>query len=97
MFIRCTLSLALESLADFSRQFSKLSPLPEYIIEKGPYSNNQKDGAHEITLIYEVDGSRLVQAWGEISGQLDSLRRLPGFSLSAHILKMREGKTAHLV
>jgi len=95
MFIKCTLSVPLESHEDFARQFSELSPLPEYIIRKGPYSNNMEGRAHTIILIYEVDGSRLVQAWGEISRQLDSLRRFPGFSLSAHLLKMREGKTVH--
>ena len=95
MFIKCTLSVPWESLADFARQFSELTALPEYIVKKGPYSNNEKGKAHKIILIYEVDGSRMVQAWGEISRQLDSLRRFPGFSLSAHILKTREGKTVH--
>jgi len=95
MFIKCTLSVPLESLDDFARQFSELPPLPEYIIKKSPYSNSKEGRAHKIILIYEVDGPRLVQAWGEISRQLDSLGRFPGFSLSAHILKMREGKTVH--
>ena len=95
MFIKCTLSVPLQSLEDFARQFSELSPLPEYISKKGPYSNDKKGRAHKIILIYEVDGSRLVQAWGEILRQLGSLRRFPGFSLSAHILKMREGITVH--
>jgi hypothetical protein len=97
MLIKCTLSVPFESLEDFARHFSELSPLPEYIIKKGPYSSKKEGRAYKTILIYEVDGSRLIQAWGEISRQLDSLRCFPGFSLSAHVLKMREGKAIHTI
>jgi hypothetical protein len=95
MFIKCILSVPLEGLEDFAGQFPGLSPLPKHIFKKGPYSGKNEERTHKVILIYEVDGSRLVQAWGEISRQLDSLRCFPGFSISAHLLKMREGQTVH--
>jgi hypothetical protein len=91
--IKCTLSVSLETIKYYAGQFSELPPLPEYINKKGPYVNNKEGAAHQIIIIYEFNKSKLAEAWANISNQLQSLRGVPGFALSAHMLeKGREVK-----
>jgi len=89
MVIRCTVSVAQKSLQDCVRLFSEFPPLPEYIARKGPDVHNAEGAAHEIIVMYEFDGLRLAEAWGDISKQFDSFRSIPGFVLSAHVLNKR--------
>ena len=91
--IKCTLSVSLETIKYYARQFSELPPLSESITKNGPYVNNKEGAAHQIIIIYEFDKSKFAEAWENISNQLHSLRDIPGFTLSAHILeKGREVK-----
>jgi hypothetical protein len=93
MIIKCTLSVSQESIKYYAKQFSDLPPLPEYIIKKGPYVNNKEGAPHQIIILYEFDRSKLAEAWENILKQIDSLRGVPGFALSAHMLqKGREVK-----
>lgn len=87
MIIKCTLSVSLESIKYYGRQFSELPPLPEYIMKKGPYVNNQEGRAHQLITIYEFDVMKFTEAWDCISKQLEPFRRIPGFTLSVCILK----------
>ena len=87
MIIKCTLSVSLESIKYYGRQFSDSPPLPEYISKKGPYINNKKGAVHQIITIYEFDLSKYTEAWDCISKQLDAFPSIPGVTFSAHILK----------
>ena len=85
MLIKCSFLLSRESVRDYLRQFSDSPPLPEYIIKKGPYTNNSKGAFYQIIILYKFDKSKFAVARECISQQLGSLRGLPGFTLSAHI------------
>lgn len=84
MVIKCTFLVSRERIRDYPRQFSGLPPLPEYIIKKGPYVNNREGAVHQVIILYKFDKSKFAEAWENISKQLDFLRGLPGFTLSAH-------------
>lgn len=91
--IKCTLSFSLETIKYYAGQFSELPPLSEDINKKGPYVNNKEGAAHQMIILYKFDRSKLREAWTNILKQIDSLRDIPGFTLSAHILeKGREVK-----
>ena len=86
MVIKCTLSVSLKSIKYCARQFSRLPPLPEYIIKRGPYINRPGvDGT--ILITYEFDKSKLAEAWENISKQWDVFRSVRGIALSAQILR----------
>ena len=87
MIIKCTLSVSLESIKYYAKQFSQLPPLPEHITKKGPYVNNNEGAAHQIIILYEFDRSKLREAWTNILKQIDSLHGVPGLAISAHILE----------
>lgn len=87
MVIKCALSVSLESIKYYARQFSELPPLPDYINKKGPYVNNKEGAAHQIITIYEFDISKFTEAWECISKELDVFRCIPGFTLSVHVSK----------
>ena len=42
MIIKCSFLVSQESAMDGRHEFANVPPLPEYIIEKGPYANNNK-------------------------------------------------------
>jgi hypothetical protein len=86
MVIKCILSVAVESTKYYAKQLSQLPPLPEHITKKGPYVNNNNEGAaHQIIILYEFDRSKLREAWTNILKQIDSLHGAPGLAISAHI------------
>lgn len=85
MVIKCSFLVSLQNLRDNAKNFTDSQPLPEYIVETGPYVNNKKGGIHQIIILYKFDKARFAEAWEDISKKLDSLRTLPGFTVSAHI------------
>jgi hypothetical protein len=85
MVIKCILSVDMESIKYYDKQFSQLPPLPEHITKKGPYVNNNEGAAHQIIILYEFDRSKLREAWTNILKQIDSLHGVPGLAISAHI------------
>jgi tagatose-1,6-bisphosphate aldolase len=87
MVIKCILSVAMESIKYYAKQFSQLPPLPEHITKKGPYVNNKEGRAHQIIILYEFDRSKLREAWTNILKQIDSLHGVPGLAISAHIME----------
>ena len=87
MVIKCTLSVSLKSIKYFARQLSELPPLPSYIVKRGPYITGTGGADNKIITTYEFDRSRLAEAWENIFKQSDVFRAVPGFSLSARILK----------
>jgi hypothetical protein len=93
VLIKCSFLLSRESVRDYLKQFSDSPRLPEYIIKKGPYINNNKGAFHQIILLYKFDKSKFAVARECISQQLASLRGFPEFTLSAHIYGPR---TTHL-
>jgi hypothetical protein len=87
MVIKCSLPISQECLGDYTKHFAECLPLPEYITKRSVYLNNKgKIGAgQKIIVIYHCEKSKFKEALKNISKQLDFVRDLPGFSLSAHI------------
>jgi hypothetical protein len=90
MIIKCTFQILLEDIRDYTRQVMDLPPLPEYITKRGPYIKEKGGAGNQIITIYEFDKSKLSEAWENISKQVDAVRGVSGFTLSAHVL--RKGK-----
>lgn len=89
MIIKCTFLVSPENGMDGCKQASDVPPLPEYIIKKGPYVNNNKGASRQIIMVYQFNKANFAVAWECISKQLDCLRSFPGFTLSAHIYDPR--------
>lgn len=87
MVIRCTFSVPLERIRDYTREVSELSSLPAYITKRGPYIKNAAGTGSKIIIIYEFEKSKTLEVWEIISKQLDTFRGIPGFDLSAHVLE----------
>ena len=84
MVIRFTLPVPLEEISSYVKKISELPPLPEYIAKRGPFINNGEGDKNRIITLYDFDESRLAEAWGIISNQLEVFRDIPGFTFSAH-------------
>jgi hypothetical protein len=85
--IRCTFSIPFERIRDYARELSEVSSLPEYITKRGPYIREVAGEVSKIIISYDFEKARLAEAWEAISKQCDIFHGLPGFALSAHILK----------
>lgn len=89
MLIKCTFLIPRESVRDFGKGGFDASYLPEYIITKGPYLNDRKEGFQQIIIIFKFPEAQFAVAQECISKRLGCFRDLPGFSLSAHIYRPR--------
>ena len=89
MIIKCSFLVAQESGTDGCYEFANVPPLPEYIIKKGPYVNNNKGAPRQIIIVYQFHKAYFAVAWECISKQLDCFRGFSGFTLSAHIYDPR--------
>jgi hypothetical protein len=86
VIIKCAFSIPLEGIREQARKVIGLSPMPGYITKRGPYIKENGGTGDQVIVIYEFDKSKLSEAWEIISKQLDTLRGVPGFTLSAHLL-----------
>jgi hypothetical protein len=86
MIIKCSFSIPLKAIGDYNRQAKSLPPLPGYIVKRGPYIDENKGTANQITTVYEFDKSLLAEAWQTISKHLDAFRAVRGFTLSAQVM-----------
>jgi hypothetical protein len=91
MIIKCSFSIPLKAIGDYTRQAKSLPSLPEYITKRGPYLDETQGVTNRITTVYEFDKSMLAEAWKNISTHLDAFRTVRGFSLSAEVMD-RESK-----
>lgn len=89
MLIKCTFLVPREPSRDFSKELSDLSPLPDYIVTKGPYLNDRRGGFQQIIIILKFPEPQFAGAQDCISKRLDRFRSLPAFTLSAHIYHPR--------
>lgn len=85
MTIRCSFSIPFKAIGEYNRFAKCLPPLPGFIVKRGPYIDENKGAASQITTVFEFDKSLLAEAWKNISAQLDLFRAIPGFSLSAQV------------
>ena len=83
MVIKCTLSVSLKNIGVYTGRLSGLPPLPGYITKRGPFIQGGAEGNDRIITIYEFDRSKLEDARGIISSQLDAFQDIPGFTFSA--------------
>ncbi len=86
MVIKCSFSIPLKAIGDYSRQAKNLPPLPHFITKRGPYIDENQGSASQITTVFEFEKSKLLEAWQKISGHIDALRVVPGFKLSAQVM-----------
>lgn len=97
MIIKCSFSVPLKAIEDYNRRARNLPPLPSYILKRGPYIDENKGMANQITTVYEFDKSLLSQAWENISRHLDVFRPVRGFTLSAQVMdREREPQKAEV-
>ena len=92
MIIKCSFSVPLKAIGDYNRRAKSLPPLPKYIVRRGPYIDENKGAANQITTVYEFEKSLLSEAWKTISKHLDVFRAVRGFTLSAEVMN-REKNT----
>ncbi|MGA2956158.1 MAG: hypothetical protein ABSF48_10600 [Thermodesulfobacteriota bacterium] len=76
-------SIPLKNIKEYARKVVELPPLPDYITKRGPYIHE----AAKIMVIYEFDKAKIADAWEIIWKHLDAFRGIPGFTLSAPILR----------
>jgi hypothetical protein len=85
MLMKCSFLVLQENVRDHIKGISGLPPLPECIIEDGPYLNNKGGALWQMIILYKFDRSKFEVAVESISKHLESFRGLSGFNLSAHI------------
>jgi len=86
MVIKCSLPISQERISDYFQRLAELPPLPDCIMKRNIYFNKRKSGGvDQITVVYHCDKSKFEEARENISKQLEFVRGLPGFNLSAHI------------
>ncbi len=86
MGTKFSFSVPLKNIKEYARKIIELPPLPEYITKRGPYIHE----VVKIMVVYEIDKGKTAEAWEIIRKHLEAFRSIPGFTLSAPIL--REGK-----
>ena len=97
MIIKCSFSVPLKAIGDYNRRARSLPPLPNYIVKRGPYIDENKGAANQITTVYEFEKSLLSEAWETISKHLDVFRVVRGFTLSAQVMdREREPQKAQI-
>jgi len=79
-----TLPVPLEEISSYVKKISELPPLPGYITKIGPFINNEVGNKNRIITLYDLDESRMIEAWDIIFKQVHIFRDLPGFTFFAH-------------
>ncbi len=87
MIIKITFPYSLKKTLDLTNQLLALPTLPDYIIKKGPYTNNAIDEAQRsIVVFFEFDDSKCAEACRSIFRQMEDFYIIPGFTFSTQIL-----------
>ena len=94
MVIKFTFPYSLKKTVDITKLLMALPNLPDYIVKKGPYTNNAVDEAHRsIVLLFEFDDSKFAEACRSIFRQMEDFYVIPGFTFSTQV--MGETREAH--
>ena len=86
-------SIPLKNIKEYARKVVELPPLPAYITKRGPYIHE----AVRIMVVYEFDEAKIADAWEFIRKHLDAFRSIPGFTLSAPILRKGQEPKGHRI
>lgn len=86
-------SIPLKNIKEYARKVVELPPLPDYITKRGPYIHE----AAKIMVIYEFDKAKIADAWEIIWKHLDAFRGIPGFTLSAPILRKGQEVKGYII
>ena len=87
MVIKMTFPYSLKKTLDLTKRLLTPPTLPDYIIKKGPYTNNAVDEAHRsLVLFFEFDDSKCAEACRSIFRQMEDFYVIPGFTFSTQIL-----------
>jgi hypothetical protein len=87
LIIKITFPYSLKKTLDLTNQLLALPTLPDYIIKKGPYTNNAVDEAQRsLVVFFEFDDSKCAEACRSIFRQMEDFYIIPGFTFSTQIL-----------
>ena len=87
MVIKFALPYSLKKNLDLTRHFMAFSTLPDYITQRGPYTNNAVDEAYRsIVFLFEFEDSRFAEACRSIFRQMEDFYLIPGFTFSTQVL-----------
>jgi hypothetical protein len=87
MVIKMTFPYSLKKTLDLTKRLLALPTLPDYIIKKGPYTNNAVDETHRsLVVFFEFDDTKCAEACRSIFRQMEDFYIIPGFTFSTQIL-----------
>ncbi len=86
MILKCTFSTPHGRNQELTERLESLSPLSKYIVRKGVHTKSADGKSPEsITIFYEFEESRLMEATREIFKQIDAFSDIPGFRFSSQV------------
>lgn len=87
MVIKFALPYSLGKNLDLTNRLSAFSTLPDFITQKGPYTNQTVDEAHRsIVLLFEFEDEKFAEACRSIFRQMEDFYMIPGFTFSTQVL-----------
>ena len=85
MVIIGMLSFPSEASKETGKRFQGLGPLPEYITMMGPYISSTKEEGIQTIVLYELEKSRLPEAFEIISNRYVNYHGVPGLTYSVQV------------
>ena len=79
MVIVSTLSYPTENAKDIAKRFLEAPQIPDFIIRKGPYINSTIDKGITTLSVYELDKSKLGEAYEFLGNYMAIFFGVPGF------------------
>jgi len=87
MVIQFTLPYSLKKNLDLTKHLMAFSTLPDYIVPRGPYTNNAVDEEHRsVVWFFEFEDSRFAEACRSIFRHMEDFYAIPGFTFSTQVL-----------
>jgi hypothetical protein len=87
MVIKMTFPYSLKKTLDLTKRLLTVPTLPDYIVRKGPYTNNTDDETHRsLVVFFEFDDTKCAEACRSIFRQMEDFYIIPGFTFSTQIL-----------
>jgi len=86
MVLKCTFSASHGRKEELIERLKSLPPLSKYIVRKGDYTKIVDEKTpRSITIFYEFEEFRLMEASREIFKQIDAFSDIPGFKFSSQV------------
>jgi hypothetical protein len=85
MVIISIVSYPKESAKEMGKRMLEQPPLPAYITMKGPYASPEVGAGMKAIIIFELDKSKLLEAYEVIAARNTKYFGVPGFTFSQNI------------